>query len=393
MKVFVCTTDQATDAHFNAFLGDHSRANPEPLPNVAIVDTDEFDLDSIKYNSSFEIFDDVQFQPFHDWWNRVSPTSGSNAWAGKTQLDVMTHIRADKAWKQATGNGVTIAIVDSGVDGTMSGFPMRSTHSCAPTLGDPWQDPIGHGTMCASIACSNANAGGKYNGVAPDAGLLSARTNFSSSDIYLIYEHLIKQKRAGAFPGGLVVSNSYGIYTCDPPSFNPRHPYLAIVRLAVSEGIVCVFAAGNNHAFGLCNYAAQADRPNTIWAVNSIDEVITVGTVDWANTNQSAGEHSNSSRGPGQWSASKTKPDVVAPTYGEVAWLNGYRTMEWWGTSGACPQVAGLAALLLEQDPNQSPAQILQRIRQGAQTLQGPQNCYGAGLIDCDAAVRAQVTP
>ena len=141
-------------------------------------------------------------------------------------------------------------------------------------------------------------------------------------------------------------------------------------------------------AEGLCKFPAADSQPNTIWSVNSIDEVITVGTVDWNDSNQAAGgEHANSSRGPGQWSMLGNKPDLVAPTYGEVVWGGGYRRMEWWGTSGACPQVAGLAALLLEQDPTRTPAQIKEIIKQSAKHLGAPPGCVGAGLLDCRAAL------
>lgn len=303
--------------------------------------------------------------------------------------DVMDHNRASKAWSQSQGEAVTIAVVDTGTDGSMTEFPDRSPHSYAPSFASPWADTVGHGTMCAAIACGTNAAGGRYNVVAPKATLLTARSTLFASDLYLIYQELLKHKRAGEFQKGLVVSNSYGLYTCTPPSYPQGHPYVDLVRKCLSEGMVFVFAAGNNHAFGLCNYPEADDHPNTIWAVNSIDEIICVGTVDWNESNDSAGgEHANSSRGPGQWSTRLDKPDVVAPTYGEVVWGGGYQKMEWWGTSGACPQVSGLAALLLSKDPSLTPDQIRTVIRSSARKLTGkPANCVGSGIIDCEAAI------
>jgi serine protease AprX len=84
----------------------------------------------------------------------------------------------------------------------------------------------------------------------------------------------------------------------------------------------------------------------------------------------------------------------VAPTYGEVVWGSGYQVMEWWGTSGACPQVAGLAALILGLDPTLTPAQVGDVIRATCRDIQLPKACAGAGLIDCEAAVhRVQAGP
>jgi subtilisin family serine protease len=309
-------------------------------------------------------------------------------WAGKTQKDVMDHNQASKVWSRIQGEGVTIAIVDTGVDGAMAEFIRRSPHSYAPSFSTPWEDAVGHGTMCAAIACGTAERGGRYNGVAPAATLLSARSTLRSTDLYLIYQHLLREYRKGSFTGGLVVSNSYALYTCQAPDFPEGHPYLDLIRLCVQAGMAFVFAAGNNHGSGLCGFPAEDDGPNTIWTVNSIDEVITVGTVDWNESNRApGGEHSNSSRGPGQWSRRADKPDVVAPTYGEVAWGGGYRSMEWWGTSGACPQVAGLAALLLAVDRTLTPELLRTTLRRTARVLEAPASCVGAGILDCEAAI------
>ncbi len=367
--------------------------------HVVIADLPEETINDLRETEYFEVYEDIEFRPamyplpLSDWWRRqigrpiplVPPV-----WHSKTQTDVMTHIKAPNAWTHSRGEGVTIAVVDTGTDGSMPEFPNRSSNSYAPSFATPWDDTVGHGTMCAAIACGNNGSGGRYNGVAPDATLLTARSTLLSTDLYLIYQHLLRLKRAGEFNKGIVVSNSYGLYTCAPPTYSPGHPYMDLIKKCVEEGMVFVFAAGDNHAFGLCGHPEADDHPNTIWAVNSIDEVITVGTVDWNESNDiTGGEHANSSRGHGQWSTRQDKPDVVAPTYGEVVWGGGYQRMEWWGTSGACPQVAGLAALLLSEDPSLTPDQIRGIIRSSARKLLGKSpRCVGDGIIDCEAALQ-----
>ncbi|HYR27133.1 MAG TPA: S8/S53 family peptidase [Thermoanaerobaculia bacterium] len=394
-RVFIRAVEQRpflTAGSFGAFYSPIMTGKPAVRIELCTND----DIERMRDEKSVEVFEDFQFEPLLDWWRRPSSLSPMTppVWHSKTQRDVMEHINAPKAWETSKGKGVTIAIVDSGVDETIAGFAEKSPESFCPLVDtNPWIDTLGHGSMCASIACAGETA--KYAGVAPEATLLSARSTFAATDLYLIYRHLIDRKRAGAFPGGLVVSNSFGHYTCKAPTFadgSPfpeAHPFVDLVRECVKEGIVLVFAAGNAHADILCKNAPASDNPNTIWATNSIDEVISVGTVDWDETNQNEGAHANSSRGPGDWSTTKNKPDVVGPTYGDVAWGNAHEKMEWWGTSGACPQVAGLAALMLSKKRDLRPAQILHAVRASARPLAGkPANSVGAGIIDCEKALK-----
>jgi subtilisin family serine protease len=166
------------------------------------------------------------------------------------------------------------------------------------------------------------------------------------------------------------------------------HPYLQNILTAIDEGIPVVFAAGNNHHDVICNNNPNNCEPNTIWALNSHDRVISVGTVNAENSNRDpATPHVNSSRGPGEWAVNLPKPDCVAPTYGEVVWGCDYRVMDWWGTSGACPQVAGLAALMLSINPLLKPTQIADTIRNTCRDIGAPTTCVGHGLIDCASAV------
>ncbi|HLA11942.1 MAG TPA: S8 family serine peptidase [Pyrinomonadaceae bacterium] len=398
MKVFIKAQNEV---HVPTVLKMHKVSEAvvsEQDNHVVIADLPEESINELRAAPQFEVYDDIEFQPAPplpsaEWWRRqigqplplLAPV-----WHSKTQADVMDHNRASDAWAKSRGEGVTIAIVDTGTDGSMPEFINRSPHSYAPSFSTPWSDTVGHGTMCAGIACGSIASGGRYSGVAPEATLLTARSTLFATDLYLIYQHLLKLKHNGEFPRGIVVSNSYGIYTCTPPTYPQGHPYVDLVKKCIEEGMVFVFAGGNNHAFGFCNHPEVDEHPNTIWAVNSIDEVITVGTVDWNESNDTTGgEHANSSRGPGQWSTRQDKPDVVAPTYGEVIWGGGYQKMEWWGTSGACPQVAGLAALLLSRDASLTPAQIRTTIRSSARTLVGKSaTCVGDGIIDCEAAIQ-----
>ena len=345
-----------------------------------------------------EVFDDIQFEIFDpfEWRSpqmRYWDPTDQPAFAHLGSLDdVVDQVRAPEVWQRTRGDGVTIAVVDSGICSTLNEIPAskQSTIDLASTFaGSHWSDPTGHGSMCAAIAGGTMSAGGRFNGVAPDSRLLAARSDLTATDIYAIYDELITLKRAGVIPGPLIVSNSYGLYTCSPPAgFPENHPYLQIILDAIDEGIVVVFAAGNNHWDVLCQHDPKDCSPTTIWAVNSHERVISVGTVNQNESNQDPSTpHPNSSRGPGQWSINHPKPDCVAPTYGEVVWGCSYRTMPWWGTSGACPQVAGLAALLLSLDPNLTPADVADTIRSTARSLAAPHNCVGHGIIDCRAAV------
>lgn len=373
---------------------------------VFIADLSEEEIEAAQEHEA-RVYADVRFEHFaqrsplewrnatHRYWERGAaremaapavPVVGLN--------EVMEHIKAPAAWKVSRGGGVTIAVIDTGTCPSLAEIPpAKRSPIDIPSFyqGQHWSDTRGHGSMCATIASATADAGGRFNGVAPDATLLSARSTLWATDIYKIYEELILYRRSGVIEGPVVVSNSYGLYRCSPPNvLPPDHPYLDIVLQAIGEGIVVVFAAGNNHYDVLCNHDPGECSPTTIWGVNSHDLVLSVGTVNRDNSNRDASTpHANSSRGPGQWAERYPKPDCVAPTYGEVVWGCNYQVMDWWGTSGACPQVAGLAALILSKNPTLRPADVADIIRNTCTRLDAPSNCVGAGLIDCENAVGA----
>jgi len=340
---------------------------------------------------------DEQLRQIHDWGDvevtldtqfalTASAVPSAAPWQTKTQADVMRHINAHRAWTITRGAGPVIAVIDTGVN-VLPEFRRRSAWSRSFVYRSPWSDAIGHGTMCAAIACGSAAHGGRYDGVAPEADLLSARCELRLSEVHNLLEHLLGLRRDGAFPKGLVVCMSFGVPAAQTAVTRAAYPLTRLIQAATAAGVVFVCSAGNYHDHH--THTPSADRPNSIWGVNSLDDVISVGAVDWDETNQRyPWSHAESSRGPGEWASTVTKPDVVAPTYGEVLYGRSYEHREWWGTSGAAPQVAGLAALLLSINPSFTPAQILQITRQSARRLNAPKTCVGEGIIDCEAALR-----
>jgi subtilisin family serine protease len=310
----------------------------------------------------------------------------------KTLNDVIKHIKADQAWEYSVGADVHIAIIDTGVCGDMPEFPRwkRSPYAW-PSNETAWSDPAGHGSMVACIASAIIEQGGRYNGVAPQATLISCRTTFDETELCHIYEHLINLVERGKI-GPLVINNSYGLRKGSSPDIDPHNPFPQMVRTAINKGVVVIFPAGNNHVMRGGN-DPFATEPNSIWGVSSFDEVLCVGTVNENNRMDEPPSmgygfgHWDSSRGPGQFSQQTIKPDCVAPTYGEVMWGKRYVVRECWGTSGAAPQVAGLAALLLSKNPKLTPYQIQEIIKKTCLQLPFPAVCVGAGLIDCQAAV------
>ena len=233
-----------------------------------------------------KVYEDIQFEPtpipanpfefrganWAYWENaRSSPAAlallapaAAAPWQTKTLTDVLAHIKAPAAWKKARGKGVTIGIVDTGVSSVMSEFPQskRSPYSKSfAYAAGPWADTVGHGSMCACIATDTAAEGGRYNGVAPDATLLSARSNLQATDIYKLYDWVLARKHAGDITGPIVMSNSYGMYTC-----SPRRGCRRTIRSARSSSMLStpVSSWSTRRATTISMYSANTPRPNAL---------------------------------------------------------------------------------------------------------------------------------
>lgn len=330
-----------------------------------IVEDYQYELDANASDFSFEAIE--------------APSQG-------TLSDVTDMIAAPKAWQHSTGKGATIAIVDTGIDGSHSEFPQEKRVGSWQPIGDtPWTDWEGHGTMCATIAAaSDGTAGGQYRGVAPDAGLIACKTEFYDSELAAIYDFLVT--KIGDFEGPIIASNSFGRKTGSPPPVPSHSDFIDALSDAIEEGIIAFFSAGNNHK--KANGLPSACDPNSVWLHKSRADVFAVATCD---LDQQMWFYS--SRGPGQHfgdANTSSKPDVTAPTprNGKILYGSGESVLSnGWGTSGACPQVAGLAALMVSLDSSLGRSDVFEAIRESAQSIGHGTYCEGAGMVDCGATI------
>jgi serine protease AprX len=325
-----------------------------------------------------EVEEDPQYDlDFPPGWHGPPPAE-----KGPSLDDVLEAIRARDAWRNGNrGGGATIAIVDTGVDGDRREMPFWKRRGSWQVQGAmPFCDPVGHGTLCAVVAAGTRAAGGRFEGVAPDAGIIACRTRFFDSELTAIYDHLIALVEADKSLR-LITTNSFG-RRCGLPPPPVEGDFPAALEEAIAAGIAVFFSAGNNH--DLAGGRPADCHPSTIWHYKGRADVFTVGTCDLEGR---LWEYS--SRGPGQ-EGNAAKPDIVAPTPrdGLVAFGGEARSFpEGWGTSGACPQAAGLAALLWTAEPSLTVGELLGRIRAGARDLGLAWTCQGAGQLDCFASL------
>ena len=328
------------------------------------------------------VFEDYQYELDSDPFDLEMDAEEEDA----SLEDVVEKIKATQVWDEGyTGQGVAIAVVDTGVDGSRPEFPLsKRKGGWAPRGEDPWTDWQGHGSMCACIAAGTRASGGVFSGVAPDADLVSCRTKFHDSELTLIFDYLASLSREGST---ILATNSYGRKTGHAPSPpGPGSTFPAALDDAIHDGVRVFFSAGNNHQ-RVGGNATDCD-PNSIWLHKSRADLMSVATSDLDDA-----MWYYSSRGPGQFHGSPNanrKPDVTAPTpkNGRVVYGAGVRVLaDGWGTSGACPQVAGLAALLLSKNAGLSQADLFKAIADGAGSIGHGYECEGAGLIDCTASL------
>jgi serine protease AprX len=351
-----------------------------------------------QYSSGFEDINEpvpAKFMPAR----RASESSKKTQAAGLLKLtataddqspslnDVLPLISAEEAWKESTGKGITIAVVDTGVSGKRPEFPAaKRVGQWQPIGDDAWTDTHGHGTMCACIALATKSDGGVYNGVAPDASLISCKTNFFDTELTAIYDYLTDLATKKKM--NIITTNSFGWSGSTPPADDANSDFIPALNDAVAAGIKVVFAAGNDHQ--KVGGKPNACSPNSIWlSYKSRADVMVV-----ASCTPALEMWFNSSRGPGQYFGkpdTSSKPDVTAPTLanGYVVYGDEIQSVLMWGTSGAGPQVAGLAALLLGKKPDLTRDELFNAIRSSAGSLASAYKptCAGSGIIDCKKAI------
>jgi serine protease AprX len=294
------------------------------------------------------------------------------------QNPMTSHVRATTGAKAATetygatGMGVGIAIIDSGIRNVPDlQNVVKSINFTDDGLG-PRSDPYGHGTHVAGLAAgSGVMSNGLYQGIAPNAKLIDVRVlnengAATTSTVIAGIEWVINNQNAKGDDGQPMNIRVMNLSLGKAPSESMEtDPLTMICREAVRRGILVVVSAGN--------YGKDAlGRPlyGTITSPGNEASVLTVGAMTSWNTNVRTDDKlaTYSSRGP-TFIDKLPKPDIVAPGSNLIApqspgnriatnypaqIING-NYMKLSGTSMATPVVAGAVALMLEKKPNLKP--------------------------------------
>jgi len=319
---------------------------------------------------------------------------------------VDAHVNIENAWKHTKGKGIVIAVIDDGIDIDHPEFAGRVVFPFDTTLNidDPrpkFQDD-NHGTACAGVALAAGLPDGA-SGVAPEAQLMPIR----------LRSGLGSMAEANAFvwaadKGAHVISCSWG--PTDGEWWNPMDPVHQrqtvlpdSTRLAIDyavkkgrkgKGCVVLFAAGNGNE----------DAGNDGYA--SYKRVIAVCA-----SNDRSTRSVYSDFGKAVWVSFPSGDYGWQPFQHPAPFSKGLRTTDrshdggyaadsyvdsFGGTSGACPGVAGVAALMLAVNPNLTALQVKNLLKVSVQKIdkdkgqydaKGHSIWYGFGRVDAGIAV------
>jgi type VII secretion-associated serine protease mycosin len=279
----------------------------------------------------------------------------------------LQRILLDQLRAQATGKGVTVAVIDTGVDDSNPQLRGAMAPGGGDFVGstDGTQDLEGHGTRVAGIIAARPMKGTGFVGLAPDAKILSFR--YTGAQDKQGNSRTMSAAISAAVAKGAKIIN----ISSDTADKRDNTELRNAVATAVKSGALVVAAAGNDGADGTSADTYPASYPGVL-AVAASDR--------------------NDERA--FFSQAGDFVDVAAPGVGMVSTVpkGGQCTAD--GTSFAAPYVAGLAALLKEKHPNWTAAQIATRIEQTAQRPgRGPNRYIGWGVVDPVAALSDDTTP
>ncbi|RME75970.1 MAG: peptidase S8 [Chloroflexi bacterium] len=282
----------------------------------------------------------------------------------------LSAINADDTWDCYRGQGIIVAVVDTGIDqdhpdladNIISGATFVSGTSSP-------EDDNGHGTHVAGIIAGAGNNDGII-GVAPEASLMPIKVLDSSGSgtVYDVASGIVWAADSGANIINLSLGGvSYSSTLADA------------VDYAYGKGVLLIAAGGNcgdsSYALNGCYYQDQPQYPAALSNVMAV-----------ASTTSSNLQSSFSNQG--------TYIEISAPgsSIYSTYLYNGYTTLS--GTSQAAPHVAGVAALIWAAHPEWSQDEVRDQLNATAQDLgeSGWDSLYGYGLVDASAALGMQQT-
>ncbi|GIG65056.1 S8 family serine peptidase [Phytomonospora endophytica] len=286
---------------------------------------------------------------------------------GQWYLDALKVAEAHQVTK---GEGITIGILDSGVDAThpdLAGNVLPGT-DLAGTGGDGLTPSDDHGTSVASILVGGDDTDGIL-GIAPAAKLISVRITDADGEF-----------EVGRIQEGIRWLADNGADVISLSLFDPgaEEGGQAAVDYAIGKNIVVVAGAGNR----------RGDEPNETWSAVGYPAayrgvVAVTGTTREGEYWDGSVEHAY---GIGNWAISAPATDMRVALRG-----GGYETAD--GTSFAAPIVAGTMALIKAKYPNLNQRQLLERLLLTADDkgTEGEDLEYGWGIVDPLAALTADV--
>jgi serine protease AprX len=321
-----------------------------------------------------------------------------------------------------TGKGVTVAVVDSGVDFTHPDLaeamvanvkvsPLGSDGPLPPVEGLPNTDNTsGHGTHVAGDVAGRGTASdGAYKGAAPGASLVGIGTGegatVHSKGVLQSYDWILENRQKY---GIRVANNSFG-GGFEP--FDPKEPINRATRAATDAGVAVLFAMGNDGDEMTMNSSANAP-----WVIAVAAATQKGGMTDFSSGGLDAdvgepeafdvrdregdprrplrmGLYHPSIAALGEYVVGARAAATILPALGsrhDLALPAGdqvrYTIMS--GTSMACPEAAGIVALILEANPALRPADLKRVLQITGKTIPGvPFFKQGYGNADPAAAV------
>ncbi len=284
-----------------------------------------------------------------------------------------------RAWHYSRGNGVTVAVLDTGVDGHQPDLVGRVIDGPDFTghVRRPGSRYWGrHGTQMASIIAGHGHGPGGSQGImgiAPDAKILSIRVTWELNDpmrsdraeVDGSRDAIAEGIRYAADHGAQVISMSLG----GGKLFYDGNPLEeSAISYALSKGVVLVASAGND-----------GSGPNRRNYPAAYPGVIAVGAVDRAFK-------------PAKFTNRHAYVSVAAPGVEIVsADVSGHGYVLGTGTSPSAAFVAGISALVKARYPRLTPAEVKEAIEQGAthRPPDGRDDSVGTGVADALGAIRA----